>query len=90
LQAVYSGPGQQAFIDLLWSPVTDADLAGYNLYRRENGSPSVKINSDLVKTPAYRDATVASGKTYFYSVSAVDERGNESARSEEARESVPQ
>ena len=88
LQAVYSGPGQQAFIDLLWSPVTDADLAGYNLYRRENGSPSVKINSDLVKTPAYRDATVASGKTYFYSVSAVDERGNESAHSEEARESV--
>ena len=29
------------------------------------------------------------GKTYFYSVSAVDERGNESGRSEEASESVP-
>lgn len=90
LQAVYSGPGQAPFIDLLWAPVTDADLAGYNVYRRENDGQSAKINSDLVKTPAYRDTAVAPGKTYLYSVSAVDERGNESARSEEASETVPQ
>jgi len=32
---------------------------------------------------------VVAGKTYSYSVSAVDERGNESAPSEEASESVP-
>jgi hypothetical protein len=32
---------------------------------------------------------VASGRTYFYSVSAVDIRGNESARSQEASEAVP-
>jgi hypothetical protein len=42
-----------------------------------------------VKTPAYRDEAVASGKRYRYSVSAVDTRGNESARSEEAGETVP-
>jgi hypothetical protein len=46
------------------------------------------LNSELVKTPAFRDSHVVSGKTYFYSVSAVDERANESARSEEASESV--
>jgi hypothetical protein len=32
---------------------------------------------------------VVKGTTYIYSVSAVDVRGNESARSEEASESVP-
>jgi hypothetical protein len=89
LQAVFSGPGQTAFIDLIWSPATDADLAGYNIYRHEAGTASVKLNSELVKTPAFRDVNVDSGKTYFYSVSAVDERGNESANSGEASERVP-
>jgi hypothetical protein len=89
LQAVFSGPGQAAFVDLLWAPDTDADLAGYNVYRREEGGTAAKINPELVKTPAFRDATGAAGKTYWYSVSAVDERGNESARSEEASEAVP-
>ena len=89
VQAVFSGPGQQAFIDLIWAPVTDADLAGYNVYRHEPGSPPEKLNSDLVKAPAYRDMKVVQGRTYIYSVSAVDVRGNESARSEEASESVP-
>jgi hypothetical protein len=89
LQAVFSGPGQQVFVDLIWAPVTDADLAGYNLYRREPGSTPEKLNSDLMKAPAYRDMKVLKGTTYIYSVSAVDVRGNESARSEEASESVP-
>jgi hypothetical protein len=89
LQAVFSGPGPQAFIDLIWSPVTDADLEGYNVYRHEEGAPAVKLNTELVKTPAFRDAQVVARKRYFYSVSAVDERGNESARSEEASERVP-
>jgi hypothetical protein len=89
LQAVFSGPGQQLFIDLIWAPVTDADLDGYNVYRHEEGSPAVKVNAQPVKVPAYRDLQVVSGKTYFYSVSAVDVRGNESGRSEEASEHVP-
>jgi hypothetical protein len=89
LQAVFSGPGQQAFIDLIWAPVTDADLAGYNVYRHEPDSAPEKLNSDLVKAPAYRDMKVVKGRTYLYSVSAVDVRGNESARAEEASESVP-
>jgi hypothetical protein len=89
LQAVFSGPGQQAFIDLIWSPVTDVDLDGYNVYRHEEGSAAVKVNTVPVKIPAFRDSQVVSGKTYFYSVSAADLRGNESARSEETSESVP-
>ena len=89
LQAVFSGPGQELFVDLIWAPVTDADLDGYNVYRHQEGAAPVKLNSEPVKMPAFRDAHVAAGKTYFYSVSAVDFRRNESARSEEASESLP-
>ncbi len=89
LQAVASGAGQRPFIDLTWSPVTDADLAGYNVYRHEEGQAPTKINTDLVKTPAFRDETAQPGSKYFYSVSAVDLRGNKSSRSEETSESIP-
>jgi hypothetical protein len=89
LQAVYSGPGQQAFIDLVWAPVTDPDLAGYNVYHHEEGTEPVKLNSEPVKSPAYRDSGISRGKRYFYSVTSVDVRGNESAKSEEASELVP-
>jgi len=92
LQAAYSGEGQKPFIDLIWAPVASADLAGYNIYRREANSAKgrpTKLNAELVKSPSYRDAEVSSGKTYIYSVSAVDVRGNESARSDEASEPVP-
>jgi len=89
LQAAYSGEGQKPFIDLIWAPVTNADLAGYNIYRSEENGAAIKLNSDLVRSPSYRDSAVASGKTYTYSVSAVDVRGNESQPSEATTEPVP-
>jgi hypothetical protein len=93
LQAAYSGEGQKPFIDLIWAPVTSADLAGYNVYRSEasgaEAKQPLKLNSDPVESPSYRDSEVSSGKSYVYSVSAVDVRGNESARSDEASEPVP-
>jgi hypothetical protein len=88
LQAVFSGDPQRLFIDLTWTPNTEPDLAGYNVYRRSD-SGTVKINTDLVKTPSFRDTAVESGMKYFYSVSAVDLRNNESARSGPASETVP-
>jgi hypothetical protein len=89
LQAVASGEGQKTFVDLIWAPVTNSDLSGYNVYRREGEGAVTKLNSDLVKSPAYRDAQVVAGKTYSYSISAVDVRGNESAKSDEASETLP-
>lgn len=88
LQAVASGVGQQPFIDLTWAPNTEADLAGYNVYRREEGQQPAKINAELVKTPTFRDAKVQAGKTYLYAVSAVDLQNNESSKSQEASETV--
>ena len=89
LQAAFSGPGQSPFIDLVWAPVTDADLAGYNVYRHEERGEAVKLNSEPLKTPSYRDDHVSTGKRYLYSVTSIDFRGNESPRSDEASETVP-
>jgi len=92
VQAVFSGElsGQQLSIDLTWNPVMDRDLAGYFVYRRrQNESTVTKLNQQAVTAPAYSDKTIQRANTYVYSVSAVDERGNESNRSEEASESVP-
>ena len=90
LQAVSSGTAQQPFIDLTWTPSTEPDLAGYNVYRHVGSEAPVKINAELIKTPAFQDAHVQSGTKYFYSVSAVDLRANESAKSAETAETVPQ
>lgn len=89
LQAVSSGQAEQPGIDLTWTPNTDQDLAGYNVYRQVSDQAPAKINSELVKTPSFHDGNVQPGATYIYSVSAVDLRGNESDRSEQAQESIP-
>jgi hypothetical protein len=90
VQAVFSGVGQKSFIDLTWAPNLESDLAGYNVYRHEQGNKPEKINFELVKTPTFRDVNVLPGHEYFYSVSAVDLRNNESGKSEETSEKVPE
>jgi hypothetical protein len=94
LQAVFSGqlPGQQPSIDLTWNPDLDRDLAGYFVYRRIQDQPAtaaIKLNAQPVATPSLRDTAIQPGNTYVYSVSAIDERGNESQRSQETSEQVP-
>lgn len=89
VQAVASLVGGRSFVDLTWAPNTEADLAGYHVYRRSEGGSAERLTAEPVVAPAFRDAAVAPRDTYYYSVAAVDLRGNQSARSAEARESVP-
>lgn len=89
LQAVFSSVGQKPFVDVSWAPSMESDLAGYNVFRRSGNGEPVKINQQLVPVPSYRDDSVAAGTTYYYAVSAVDLRGNESQRSAETVEAVP-
>jgi len=89
LQAVFSSVGQKPFIDLTWAPNLEGDLAGYNVFRLSPGGPWEKINPQLVQVSSFRDGTVKASGRYTYSVSAVDLRGNESPRSVEASETVP-
>ena len=68
-------------VQLSWKPNLEPDLAGYNLFRSENGGPPRQLNKDLLVSPTFQDATTRPGTTYSYAVSAVDRKGNESARS---------
>jgi fibronectin type 3 domain-containing protein len=74
---------------LTWAPNMESDLAGYNVFRQVDGGEGVKLNKQLVTVPSFRDERVMPGKMYRYSISAVDLRGNESPRSAETTEAVP-
>lgn len=83
-------------IDLSWQPDTEADLAGYVVYRREPtaagkaGGAWVRISpAQPVVGPAFHDANVEAGHTYRYAVSSVDHGGHESERSAETEETAP-
>lgn len=82
---------EQGAIDLSWSPNSEADLAGYVVYRAEgDGKPErISAANAPVIAPTYRDATAQAGHTYRYQVSAVDVSGNESALSKEVTETLP-
>ena len=90
LQAVFSSVGQKPFIDLTWTPNHESDLAGYLVYRATAESDFVLVSPSPLKALAWRDHDVQPGHTYVYAVSAVDVRGNQSARSLGAQESAPQ
>lgn len=65
-------------VELSWSPNNEPDLAGYNVYRGTQ-----KLNREPALSPTFRDP--APGASPRYTVTAVDRRGNESERSQEAR-----
>ncbi len=75
------GFGEAPSIDLSWEPNSELDIVGYNVYRAALDSHFVRLNSDFVMGPEFRDATVEPGRTYAYRVTAVDRHGNESAPS---------
>jgi fibronectin type 3 domain-containing protein len=82
--------GTDTAIDLSWQPVIDADLAGYQVYRREADSAWQRISPEQpLPGPAFHDNSVQPGHTYHYAVSAIDQGGHQSARSAEAEEIVP-
>jgi len=65
-------------IDLIWQPVDDPRLAGYNVYRDGGDGNKTRLNTAPVALPAFHDDTVTVGQKYRYSVTAVDAKGNES------------
>jgi hypothetical protein len=81
--AAVPGPTPGTFaVDLSWAINLETDLAGYRVYRSESENAKRQlITPDLLPTPSFRDATVVAGHSYWYSVTAVDRAGNESAPS---------
>jgi hypothetical protein len=81
-------------IDLSWVPNSDADLAGYFVYRQDVDSSgaiaatATRLNQTPVVGPAYRDQTAKPGRRYAYRVTAVDAAGNESPTSAPVQETL--
>ena len=76
-----SEPGT-VLVDLSWSINLETDLAGYRVYRSEQeGTRGQLLTPELLPTPAVRDTSVLPGHRYWYTVTAVDRAGNESAPS---------
>lgn len=75
-------------IELTWDRDTDSDLAGYRVYRAENGGPFLLIAGNVL-TSSYSDRTVKQGVTYKYAVSAFDQIPNESERSAVIEATLP-
>jgi fibronectin type 3 domain-containing protein len=76
LDVVLSDTG--AFVT--WTANSEADLAGYRLFRSDRADGEFKLAADrLITTNAFIDSAYRAGSSY--AVSAVDEFGNESARS---------
>jgi hypothetical protein len=88
--ATLGQPGTETAIDLSWQPVTDTDLAGYAVYRREGNAPWQRISpAQPIVPPGFHDTHVEPGHTYRYSVTAIDQGGHESPHSTETEETVP-
>jgi hypothetical protein len=71
-----------SIVDLSWAINLETDLAGYRVYRseRENERGQM-LTPNLLPSPEYRDSAVTSRGRYWYTVTAVDQAGNESALS---------
>lgn len=83
-------PGVPAHLELSWAVSPENDVAGYNVYRSEqSGTNGTRQNTELLLTPAFRDMNVASGRHYFYTVTAVDRSSNESDASVTVSIGVP-
>ena len=89
--AVLPGSNAGSFVvDLSWAINLETDLAGYRVYRSESAeSRGQLLTPELLQTPSFRDTQVLPERRYWYSVTAVDRAGNESAPSAVAHVGVP-
>lgn len=78
-----AAPTEMERIVLTWNSNSEADLAGYNLYRSESAAgPFTKVNANPIQTgtasPTYQDEGLKIAVKYYYQLKAIDVAGNES------------
>lgn len=76
LAALSTGGGVQ----LVWEPSRDADVKSYIVYRGSDPANLQKVSE--ASTNSFKEGNLVAGTTYYYSVSGVDDAGNEGPRSE--------
>ena len=79
-------------VSIFFASNTESDVAGYLIYRSEDPnlakSEWTKITPALITTNTFQDATVETGHTYYYYLTATDKTGNVSEPSEVVSETV--
>jgi fibronectin type 3 domain-containing protein len=81
--------GSQHRVTLTWK-ASGSLVVGYNIYRSgTSGGPYGRINSVLQPSTSYVDASVQSGRTYYYVTTAVISGGKESGFSNQVRAVIP-
>jgi hypothetical protein len=75
-------------IELSWDPNTETDFAGYTVYRAASGAAFERIAGPL-SAPSFSDKDARPAVKYTYAVSAADQVGNQSARSNAVEISLP-
>jgi hypothetical protein len=89
LQGTGVGGGSGHVVDLSWEAST-SQVIGYNVYRGINsGGPYARINSSPEAGTVYADSSVQTGTKYYYVVTSVNNKGQESSYSNQASASVP-
>ncbi|HIG17324.1 MAG TPA: T9SS type A sorting domain-containing protein, partial [Candidatus Handelsmanbacteria bacterium] len=75
-----TGTAGNESVALSWETNSEADLGGYNLYRRLSGDGSFVAIATLLPTPGYTDLGLDNGSSYEYQITAIDRAspGNES------------
>jgi hypothetical protein len=69
---------------LTWNENKEEDMAGYYIYRSaKSGRGRERLNEKPLARTTYSDETVVPGRSYYYTVTAVDRSGNESRPSKE-------
>lgn len=76
----------QHSVDLSWGPSANS-VTGYRVYR-DDGSGFLALTAEIAGL-TYTDATVVSGSTYHYAVTAVDPLGEESSFSNQVIAVIP-
>jgi len=63
---------------LSWLRVKDEDLSHYRIYRKIDEKDEFKLIADNITNNRYQDKNLRKRTRYFYTVTAVDSKGNES------------
>src|SRR5581483_7719485 len=75
-------------VQLLWTPVGATDLAGYLVFRSDDGGPAQQLTPEPITDPSYTDSAAKTGTRSVYTVVAVDKAGNRSAPSDPREEII--
>jgi fibronectin type 3 domain-containing protein len=91
VQAALSGTGTKGTshsVSLSWQ-ADPSPVAGYNVYRSAKSNGTYVQLQSLDTSTDYVDTSVASGDTYYYEVTAVNDQGVESKPSKPVGATIP-